>query len=317
MPTTWDGLPIAEDDPNGCTVVVRRPGLEYLLLHRAHEGPDFDGDWAWTSPAGARHPGEPVLAAAYRELAEEAGITGVELWPVDLSGGWAVFCADVSAETPVELIDPEHDKYEWVSFETAATRVLPKHIAEGNFRAVTGAVRERFGFRPMRYDDLPELVRWRQAPHAARWFDGPADLAEAEDRFGARIAGETAHRMFTVELDDEPVGYFFHFLVNAYPDYLAEVGDAEAAGVDFALGRPDLCGRGVGPQLIWRYVREIVLAEHPDLPRVISSPPAAHRQAVRALEKAGFTLGPELGGLAERLCTFDVGRIVGSVPVHR
>lgn len=43
MTVTYDGKPIAAGDPRGATIVVRRPGTagwEYLILHRAHEGPD-------------------------------------------------------------------------------------------------------------------------------------------------------------------------------------------------------------------------------------------------------------------------------------
>lgn len=63
---TWDGLPVAPEPPHGACVVVRRAAGEYLVLHRAHLGRDFAGDWAWTPPAGSRQPGEPVLAAALR-----------------------------------------------------------------------------------------------------------------------------------------------------------------------------------------------------------------------------------------------------------
>jgi 8-oxo-dGTP pyrophosphatase MutT (NUDIX family) len=43
--------------------------MEHLLLHRAHHGPDFAGDWAWTFPAGCRQPGERVYLSVLRELA--------------------------------------------------------------------------------------------------------------------------------------------------------------------------------------------------------------------------------------------------------
>src|SRR4051794_22883875 len=99
MTHTWDGLEIAPDEPRGASVVVRRPavgdaGMELLMLHRNANGPDFEGDWAWTSPAGARQPGEAVFPAALRELAEEAGLGGADVadvFALDLSGGWAVF----------------------------------------------------------------------------------------------------------------------------------------------------------------------------------------------------------------------------------
>jgi 8-oxo-dGTP pyrophosphatase MutT (NUDIX family) len=75
---TWDGLPVAQERPWVSAVVVWREGpegREFLLLHRHHRGPEFAGDWAWTSPAGARQPGETPDDAARRELLEETGLT--------------------------------------------------------------------------------------------------------------------------------------------------------------------------------------------------------------------------------------------------
>jgi hypothetical protein len=51
VPTsTWDGLPVAADPPYGASVLVGRRDAggerEWLLLHRAHGGPDYAGDWA-------------------------------------------------------------------------------------------------------------------------------------------------------------------------------------------------------------------------------------------------------------------------------
>src|SRR4051794_36450773 len=109
---TWDGLEIASDEPIGGSVCVRRTTAsgvrEVLLLHRSHQGADFEGDWAWTGPAGCRHPGEPVYSGVLRELAEEAGIEGYYPWAVDLTGRWALFAVDVPYDVPIELVDPEH-----------------------------------------------------------------------------------------------------------------------------------------------------------------------------------------------------------------
>jgi hypothetical protein len=54
--TTWDGEPVSRERPHGATVVVaaRSPrGWRYVLLHRGHHGPDWEGDWA--SVDGTEH----------------------------------------------------------------------------------------------------------------------------------------------------------------------------------------------------------------------------------------------------------------------
>ena len=125
---TWDGQPAARDDPIAVTVIVRR-GDELLVLHRAHEGPDYAGDWAWGPPAGARHPGEDVLACARRELREE---TGLEL---DLEqreapdGVVAVYVAEAPPDAEVVLSD-EHDAYRWVALDEAIALCRPKRVAD-------------------------------------------------------------------------------------------------------------------------------------------------------------------------------------------
>ena len=119
--TTWDGRPVATDWPRGVSVAVYRyvrGELEVLLLHRAHHGPEYEGDWAWTTPAGCRLPGEDVDACAARELFEEAGLT-LAMRRFDDGEEWARYLAEAPSDAVVTLHDPEHDRYVWVSTEEA------------------------------------------------------------------------------------------------------------------------------------------------------------------------------------------------------
>ncbi|MFJ4525171.1 NUDIX hydrolase [Streptomyces sp. NPDC088810] len=61
-------------------VVLLDPGDRILLLH-GHEPGDPADDW-WFTPGGGLEGAETREEAALRELAEETGITGVELGPV-------------------------------------------------------------------------------------------------------------------------------------------------------------------------------------------------------------------------------------------
>jgi len=133
METTWDGLPVAREQPFACCVVVWREGAagrEFLVLHRAHEGADYAGDWAWTPPSGARQPGEDPDAAAARELREETGLEllATRIEPVDEEV--ALYLAEAPANVEVEL-DPEHDTFRWLTIDEASALCLPARVADG------------------------------------------------------------------------------------------------------------------------------------------------------------------------------------------
>lgn len=130
---------MAGDSPFGATVVVYRrvPELEVLLLHRAVNGPDYEGDWAWTPPAGARFPAEPIDECAARELHEEIGL---EMSPRRVEGpenqNWALYFLEVPEDVAIRL-DAEHDRYEWVRADDATGRCLPGVVAGGVTLVIT------------------------------------------------------------------------------------------------------------------------------------------------------------------------------------
>lgn len=141
--TTWDGLPVADEPPHGAVVVCvhyTTPGPEVLLLHRAHRGASYEGDWAWTPPSGARLPNETVVACARRELREEVGLE-LNLTVVDVDRDWAIFVAEVPDGAEIRL-DAEHDRYEWVSIDETKVRCMPSQVAQSILLA-TDTIRSR------------------------------------------------------------------------------------------------------------------------------------------------------------------------------
>jgi 8-oxo-dGTP pyrophosphatase MutT (NUDIX family) len=131
---TWDDRPVSRERPYGATIVVRR-GDEVLLLHRAHEGPAYDGDWAWTPPSGARLPGESVDECARRELREETGLE-LDLRRVPSEhDDWTLWIADAPQDADVRL-DDEHDAFRWLPVEDAAALCKPERVAAGLLDAV-------------------------------------------------------------------------------------------------------------------------------------------------------------------------------------
>jgi 8-oxo-dGTP pyrophosphatase MutT (NUDIX family) len=131
---TYDGYPISPDPPHGAMVVVtsRSPeGARYLVLHRAHSGPSFEGPWAWTPPAGARWPGEDVAACATRELEEETGLHA-QPEPVQVENtSWALFRLEVPWVTEIRLeAGGEHDRFAWVTHDEACRLCLPAVVGD-------------------------------------------------------------------------------------------------------------------------------------------------------------------------------------------
>jgi aminoglycoside 6'-N-acetyltransferase len=327
---TWDGRERALDDPQGATVVVRRPTTsgepEFLLLHRAGEGADYAGDWAWTSPAGCRLPGEPVYSAAVRELSEEAGIDGYDVWAVDVTnraaGGyqWAIFAVDVPHDQPVDLVDPEHDTYAWVTADEAQKRVLPADVGENQVTRLRQASFVRTSFRSMTAEDLPLVAGWWRQPHAEKWFHGrEVSLEDVAARLLPRIRGEMPTRMFVFEVDGLPVGYLQSYCVADHPEYAAKTQDPDAVAFDYMIGDPARVGRGLGTRMIWEFCRDVLRRDHPDVVRFIASPSHRNTGSLRVLEKCGFTQGlwiDEPAGLHDRpdteiVCTLDVRHYFG------
>lgn len=90
---------------------------------------------------------------------------------------------------------------------------------------------------------------------------------------------------------------------------------AEIAGLAAETESAGLAGHGLGPQLIWAYLQQVVFPAWPAARRVAASPQTANRRSVRALEKAGFTRARVIAGerddRPELLCVLDRQRIFG------
>lgn len=130
--TTWDGLPISPEPPHGAAIVVYKEGHGrwlYLILHRAQFDPNFEGDWAWGPPAGARLPGETIDRCAERELDEETGLQ-LSLTRTNIGDeDWFVYMAEAPRNAQVKLSE-EHDRYAWLSVDEAAAKCFPSFIGD-------------------------------------------------------------------------------------------------------------------------------------------------------------------------------------------
>ncbi len=142
-------------------------------------------------------------------------------------------------------------------------------------------------FRPLTWDDLPLLHEWLHRPHVLRWWKEGYTLAEVEAHYGPSLAGDDPTYHYIALADGRPAGFFQTYLYGDYPDAAAMSLDQGAAGVDLFVADEEATGRGLGTELLRRFVDEYAFAL-PGVTHCIAEPEEANRASIRAFEKAGF-----------------------------
>ena len=159
-------------------------------------------------------------------------------------------------------------------------------------------------FRPVQHEDIPDLHRWRNEPHVLQWWyeddDSEPTLEVVAKNYGPDY-DDKEHR-YIIERDGRSIGYIQMYLLSDWPDY-AKLIQEEGAGIDLFIGEPDLINKGIGTEVIDRFVEDVVFADA-SIAQCVIDPEIRNRAAIRAYEKAGFsprrtvevpnTPGPEL-----------------------
>ncbi len=130
---------------------------------------------------------------------------------------------------------------------------------------------ETISFRPLARADFPLVSRWLAAPHVARWWQRPADLASIEQAYGPSIDRTDPTEMFIIEADQTPIGLIKRYRLADYPDWQRAVNVLDAAGIDYLIGEVDLTGKGLGSRTI-RYFTAAALERYPELEAVVAAP---------------------------------------------
>ena len=161
-------------------------------------------------------------------------------------------------------------------------------------------------FEPLRADHLPLVEEWLGREHVQRWWrDGGQSLQHARDA----LAGSDRTRYFVIVVDGRPVGMIETYLLSDEPEWATQIGEGpDGAGVDLFIGEQDAVGRGVGPQVLEQFAREIVFA-NPETTALVATVEEGNRRSWRAFEKAGFRHARDVeeDGLPHRLMRLERG----------
>lgn len=144
-------------------------------------------------------------------------------------------------------------------------------------------------FLPLTRNDFALLRRWLLTPHVREWWRDEPTEQYVEQQYGPVVDGTDPTRAFTIRLDGVPIGLIQSYRHVDEPDWDRLVGVPDAAGIDYLIGAPEHCGRGVGTAVLAEFAK-LVLDRYPDIATVVAAPQRDNRASCRALEKAGFTL---------------------------
>jgi RimJ/RimL family protein N-acetyltransferase len=148
-------------------------------------------------------------------------------------------------------------------------------------------------FRPMTRDDFGLVHEWHQRPHVVRWWTVRKTFEEVEEHYLPTIEGTEPTDHYIALLDDDPIGMIQAYQVSDYPDWAAVIGvGAGIAGVDLFIADESLTGRGIGTEMLRRFVDEIVFAD-PATTACVADPDLQNLASMRAFEKAGFRVVDE------------------------
>jgi aminoglycoside 6'-N-acetyltransferase len=143
-------------------------------------------------------------------------------------------------------------------------------------------------FRRLQREDLPLVHEWLQRPHVARWWN-QRTLEEVTAHYLPAIEGKEPSDHFVLELDGNAVGFIQTYLVSDYPEWdaIVQVG-AGVAGVDLFIADPGLIGKGLGTEVLTRFVAEVIFAA-PATTACVADVDVDNAGSLRVFGKAGFT----------------------------
>jgi aminoglycoside 6'-N-acetyltransferase len=138
-------------------------------------------------------------------------------------------------------------------------------------------------------DDLRLLHEWTQQPHALPWYGDHGSYDDVVSHYSPALEGRDPTDHYIIVVDGAPVGMIQTYVVADHPAYATLIGveDSATAGVDIIIGEEELTGKGLGTEVLRRFVDEIVFAR-PETTACVADPDLDNVASIRAFEKAGF-----------------------------
>ena len=144
---------------------------------------------------------------------------------------------------------------------------------------------------PLQRDHFATVWEWHQRPHVAQWFAPylPDTYEECVAEWSDMVDGRVPERAYLIAVDDRPVGFIQSYRLNDAPEMAVPLALGEdAVAADVFIADESFLGRGIGPRVVASFYLRMM--DKTGLEVGIIDPEVQNVRAIRAYEKAGFTV---------------------------
>ena len=144
-------------------------------------------------------------------------------------------------------------------------------------------------FRRLDIYDLENMHKWFNNDFVIEWFSKKKwTFKEIEEKYLPYINNEKPTQGYLILYDNTPIGYIQTYKIHDYQDYARFVDINEnASGLDLFIGEQEFIHKGLGKDIIIKFLKEIVFSLSDSISCVLGPEPK-NEIAIKTYKKVGF-----------------------------
>ncbi len=154
----------------------------------------------------------------------------------------------------------------------------------------------KFNFRPLTFEDLPQLHRWFQEPMIRQLYakNQSYSLEDMIQKYRPRLTNLDLVPSFIIEYEHQDMGFIQYYCLDEHlPEGITrdsllfkKYRSHEVVGMDLFIADNHNRGKGLGIQIIHQFIAERL----GDYKIIVIDPEKRNEQAIRCYKKSGFQM---------------------------
>lgn len=150
-------------------------------------------------------------------------------------------------------------------------------------------IKNKFSFKPLSLKDLPLIHLWFNLPHVQKFYSlRQWTEKQVLEKFTPYISGNKPVLGFIISINEQAIAYIQQYKISDYPwpnqNLPQEIID-HAAGIDLFIGNTELIGKGVGKQIISKFLEQKIW---PQFQYCLVDPDIKNIAAIKCYQKLNF-----------------------------